>query len=155
MNAQITAWLEYYTRPFGGLESLRAGCPECEGPRSWPIARLWWYAQLVVAIYSLASIVGAWPVITSAFRCRECNTRRDGAGRSRHLAGTDGGERYAAVDIQWDEGVAGVLVDHLADIPDFIRFSTGLDVGVGVIAYRGRRRLHVDFRERDYISDQT
>ena len=133
---------------------LVKGCPECSGPGNWPEDRAIIYAYLVIAIYGLTNVVGEPPKITSGYRCAPCNERRGGAKRSRHLAGTSGGADYGAVDIQWGPGKIGVLLDNLTEIPAFVRAVTGLDIGVGVIAYKGSRRLHLDLRASDYVSDQ-
>lgn len=154
-RTDLLSWLTYYMGPFGGLDALRAGCPECDGPALWPVNRLAWYAYLIVGVYALAYAAGSYPVITSAYRCGPCNKRRDGAARSRHLATTEGGAPYVAIDIQWPSGKIDEIIRNIGDVPTFIRQYTGLDIGVGVIAYRGRRRLHLDFRERDYVDDQT
>lgn len=143
-------------RPMGKSSAdLVEGCDECAGPEDWPHERAVIYAYLVYAIYALAREVGEVPAITSGYRCEPCNKRRGGAARSRHLAGTAGGAPYGAVDIQWKPGKIGVLLDNIDDIPRFLRDQLGLTVGVGVIAYPGKRRLHLDFRERDYIDDKT
>lgn len=135
---------------------LVEGCPECDGPENWPYERALVYAYLSLAVYALANATGRVPAITSGYRCEACNTRRDGAPRSRHLAGTAGGAPYGALDIQWPGGYLDGVISQLDQVPDFIRQAIGLQgVGVGVIAYAGKRRLHIDLRERDYVDDQT
>lgn len=157
--ANYAPYFDWLMEPLGKSSAdLMEGCAsECDGPDDWPESRAVTYAYLVLAIYALVQVVGEVPAITSGYRCDSCNRRRGGAARSRHLAGTSGGLPYGAVDIQWRPGVleSSGLAFRLREIPDYIRRYTGLDVGVGVIMYRGRRRLHLDFRERDYIDDQT
>ena len=155
----MSDFTKYFDWLMGGLGmssgALVAGCDECDGPEAWPESRAVVYAYLVIAIYALAREVGVVPVITSGYRCAPCNERRDGATRSRHLAETGGGKPYGAVDIQWEAGKIDVLIENIDQIPDLIRQATGLTVGVGVIAYPGRRRLHLDLRENDYVNDKT
>lgn len=135
---------------------LIEGCPECDGPENWPTDRAIVYAYLSIFVYGLANITGRVPAITSGYRCAPCNVRRGGAARSRHLAGESGGAPYGALDIQWPVGYLENVIPYLEFLPDYLRAYAGLSgVGVGVIAYAGRRRLHVDLRERDYIEDQT
>lgn len=155
MRRLIIAWLRAYTAQWGGIGVLVAGCPECARPGDWPIWRLRAYAWLIYSVHVLAYVAGSYPTITSAYRCAQCNRRRDGAPRSRHLAMTSGGAPYVAVDVQWDTSTAArPVVSMLYRIPAYIRRATGLDVGVGVIVYPGARRLHLDYRERDYVSDR-
>lgn len=157
MNKQaVLEWLAMLTEPMGGFDILRAGCPECESPTEWPIERLAWYGQLFVAVWMLAYVTGEFPTVTSAFRCKSCNERRSGTPKSRHLAMTAGGVPYVAVDIQWPEGKAEVLFRNLQVLPDWLRQATGMNVKIGVIGYKGRRRIHLDYRANgDYVDDQS
>lgn len=155
MKNNYVSYFNWLMAPLGKSSiDLVEGCPECDGPESWPESRAIVYAYLVVAIYGLANYIGEVPAITSGYRCGPCNIRRGGATKSRHLAGEHGGLEYGAVDIQWKSGVIGNRFDNLKSLPQTIREITGLNVGVGVIAYKGNRRIHVDFRERDFVDDQ-
>lgn len=156
MNKAWQNWFNRALSPLGqGADSLYEGCYECGGLESWPWHRTYYYALLVYAIYGLAYWTGAWPRITSGYRCAPCNRRRDGAPRSRHLAMTGGGKPYAAVDLQWRSGVIDRTIGaYLPYVPALVRRSTGWRYGVGVILYPGTRRIHLDLREQDYVSDR-
>lgn len=155
LREMLLDWLQRWLSPMGGLQALRAGCPECDGPEKWPTSRLQWYGYLVIATYALSRVVGSYPEITSAYRCAPCNERRGGAPASRHLATESGGAPYVAIDLQWQPGRIETILANLNDVPRYVRAATGLQAGVGVIAYAGRRRIHLDLRAADYVDDQT
>lgn len=156
MSTQWIAWFDRALRPLGqSATALYQGCYECGTLAQWPWYRTYYYAILVYAIYAMAYWAGSWPRITSGFRCELCNRRRGGAARSRHLTMTAGGEPYAAVDIQWPGGVISTNIGrYLNYVPGYVRQATGWKYGVGVILYPGTRRIHLDLRERDYVSDR-
>lgn len=150
-------YLNQLLAPLGkSVADLMEGCEECDWPDAWPVERVITYAYLTIFIYAMGDITGRVPIITSGYRCGPCNIRRGGASRSRHLGGSEGGAPYGAIDIQWPANYLNNVIPYLHYLPDYLRAYAGLSgVGIGVIAYKGARRLHIDLRTNDYIENKT
>lgn len=150
-----------------GLDALTRGNTECDHATTWPMWRIYWYAVASMVLVACVQVAGAVGRITSGWRCGPANARRGGSLRSRHLAGdTDPragapGKPYAAIDYQWDnpapfERLRGWVHANggASALGDVLRRWTRVDVGVGIIFYRGNR-IHVDVRANDWMDDQT
>lgn len=132
-------------------DRLRRGCPEAPYPTPGYVydnARV-----LLRYLNFVESLVGTMPE-RGWWRPPECNARRDGVARSRHLEG-------AAVDVDPSERQRSALRVQLVQdgtIPDTgwtgeinrrtpwgdrVRHAIGVDTGVGLIVYRSGG-LHLD-----------
>lgn len=153
-RARIVAALKEGLGLYGySLADLTAGCHECPHPQHWPYERLRNFLVALLLVDIAIRATGRVPTITSAYRCAECNDRRGGTPRSRHLGGDEGGKPYAAFDLEWSSWsdlsplFEWLQRDGPGELGRIIRDWTGdQSLGVGFIAYNASPRIHVDVR---------
>lgn len=149
----IIGWLDVLGEPDDAPTKRCGECPPWRDLSQDKKIRIVYVLRAVWALRYLARPESA--TITSMVRCGPCNARRGGVSGSRHLYGESPGRPYGAADDDLDAAAMGRLRQYAHaggdGILDWIAGAIGWPYGVGLILY-GRRHVHLDLRERHYLS---